>query len=83
MSANGKYTQYMTQKEKGPMSPFERKVEDFIEYLSDVGVVANKNDAFIIKRRYKLSAKDIKGNYETNFKLILELGDIVRSLLQL
>lgn len=76
MNANGKYTQYITQKDKGSMSPFEQKVEDFLEFLCDVGIVANKNDAFIIRRRYKLIAKEVKGNYRTIPKPLLSRRDL-------
>ena len=61
MSAGGKFTQYINPIKTGPMIEFERKTTEFIHYLSKLGIIASQNDAYIVKRRFNILWKELKG----------------------
>lgn len=64
MSSSGKYNQYLNGKDSTPPSAFDMKVNDFMKFLNQIGLIVNKNDLFIVKRRFKMLAKDQNGKYE-------------------
>ena len=61
MSAVGRLTQYINPLKPGTMTEMDRRIFDFIGYLSHIGVIASQNDSFIVKRRYNILTKDQKG----------------------
>lgn len=61
---SGKYNQYLNGSPKAT-TQFDQKVDDFMDFLNEIGLIATKNDGFIIKRRFKMLAKDAKGKFST------------------
>lgn len=59
MSTKGKnYNQYLQTSENDALS---QKINDFMQFLDEIGLITNKSDSFIIKRRYKMLLKDVSG----------------------
>lgn len=61
MSAGGKFTQYINPVKPSQFSQFDEKVAELLDYLSQVGILSSKNDIFIVKRRFNMLTKDLKG----------------------
>jgi hypothetical protein len=55
-----KYNQYLQGNEN---DAFNLKINDFMQYLDEIGLITNKRDSFVIKRRFKMLAKDVTGEF--------------------
>jgi hypothetical protein len=55
-----KYNQYLQGNEN---DAFNLKISNFMQYLDEIGLITNKRDSFVIKRRFKMLAKDITGRF--------------------
>ena len=60
MTANArKYSQYL--KNIFEESYYGQKVSEFCEYLGEIGLLINKNDIFVVKRRLRLISNTSQG----------------------
>jgi hypothetical protein len=55
-----KYNQYLQGNEN---DAFNLKINNFMQYLDEIGLITNKRDSFVVKRRFKMVAKDVTGEF--------------------
>ncbi|CAI2362186.1 unnamed protein product [Moneuplotes crassus] len=77
---SAKYNQYL--KEKFEETYYGNKIQQFCDYLGEIGLLSSANDVFIIKRRAKMASKDIKDDEEADIVFDTNTKDILEGFLE-